>query len=311
MKQNDIRECLKNIYDKIEYKKKDFFLTRPQNYLSLTFNDSIKLQNYYSYCKPLIFYSNDKPYYIFEPKYWNFKKDVILRILPEKIDKNILLFLIAQEFEDFGINNIFIHSELISEFIKLNTDINFLYEFLKFIKIKQIKENIEFFEKINMFSTEKKFKILAADLRKDIIEILMLLNQKLQDFIIELFLTVNFSLNDKIAIVNSIFDCIQSNKISAEKLISDIEKNKSPQPKLLKFIKELRFPILSEIQQTIEKAIKEFSNKNVSLNYDNTLENDEMTMCVRFKNYEEFEKAVEHISAKKESILFINEKKNS
>jgi len=179
---------------------------------NLTLEDNDNLQKYYYFAKIPAFRIQGIIQFAFYPYFMDLKNESYIRIIEDAPDRKRALYVLAEELEKFGLMSVIIQAELASEFNKYSGDILEIRDFLKFLKVKQIRENIDFFISLSSQEREIKKKYMALSLRKDAIEILLMLDKEIQDYLIDLFFKINFSLNDKIQVIQWIFDIIKKKK---------------------------------------------------------------------------------------------------
>ena len=282
---------------------------------NLTLEDNDNLQKYYYFAKIPAFRIQGIIQFAFYPYFMDLKNESYIRIIEDAPDRKRALYVLAEELEKFGLMSVIIQAELASEFNKYSGDILEIRDFLKFLKVKQIRENIDFFISLSSQEREIKKKYMALSLRKDAIEILLMLDKEIQDYLIDLFFKINFSLNDKIQVIQWIFDIIKSGRKKKNTLMEEIrviisEKKNTAAEHIITYLKKVRYPLLTELTSKINEIVKQIESSNIKLVYDKTLESDEITLSLKIDNMIDFDEIIDKITRKKKLFSDIFDKKS-
>ncbi|MBP7653817.1 hypothetical protein KA977_10370 [Candidatus Dependentiae bacterium] len=248
-------------------------------------------------------------------KNYNLNEIRIFRILNSILTPEHHLYMLNYEFEKFGLKNPVITAELIKYY---NSEVGSsgLHEYMKFNNIKPVKENLEFFLWLADETEYVKKMLIETNLSKDIIELLRNLSREIQIFLLELFVKINLSLNDKKHAVNYIFDLVQSGKTDIEKIINEIncltfEKQTAP-VKILDYLKKLRFPVLSGLILEKDEIVNKLNTGKIKFEYDKTFESPGISCKIKLEKSEDTETIIEYFREKKfliEKFLDVNEQK--
>ncbi|HPG29936.1 MAG TPA: hypothetical protein PLQ81_04050 [bacterium] len=310
MNLNIMKELSKKIKENTNFSKNKFDAGSPEYgsqefKFDFSFAENREFYDYMNFTGIPVVNRLNKRIFLFNISNSVIREQPFSRII-ENIPDEELLFMMHYEFLRFDILNPVVLSELIKYYCELSKTELETVDFLKFVEVKPVKENLDFYIKLASSDKQIKLKIVQTQLSKDIIELLVMFSKTEQLYLLELIQKYNYSLNDKKQIINYIFDIVKSGKISFYEIsrkIDELSEAKSGvNMKILEYLRQLRFPVLEPIRKKNDAVMRKLNGEHWKFEYDKNLEKKELICKLIIKNRFDAEKVYDELLKKKKII---------
>ena len=305
MNLNIIKELSRKIKKNTDFSKNIVDADYSELKFDFSFAENDKFYDYINFTGIPVINNLNKRFFLFNISNNLIREQFFFRII-ENVSDEDLLIMSHYEFLKFDILNPVVLSELIKYYCGLNKTELEIVDFLKFVGVKPVKENLDFYIKLASSDKLIKLKIVQTQLTKDIIELLLMFSKPEQLYLLELFQKNNYSLNDKKQIINCIFDVVKSCKISIQELSDKINELSAAESnanvKILEYLRNRRFPVIEPLRKKNDLIMSKLNGGFFKFEYDKNFEKKELLCKFAVKDNYDAQKIYNEFLNKKNLI---------